>query len=426
MNTKSISILKQKAKTSNVVHSNHQRQLSDDENNRQYLEGKAKEIYFEPAQQRRLHGKAEIDKEGYMKSDQNHIGCTRFRERVHGFDEYEDEVLSNVCFKRTKGNQESCIPRLTGSKDRHCKVPTSKGLRDRRVRLSANTAIEFYDVQDRLGFDRASNAIDWLMKEAEAAISALGKDLPLQQLPYYVEKEIEEIIPNQTPQQLQLQSKFLNPEFSINRSDQHHFTVNPDSNHGFISLLCGSTPSTSVAFPNYQHGIGPRIRNQNQEFCLSLQSFQDDPTILQQNLSPYSLARHDNSIPSSSTPISFDTSLNPRWFQKVTPKNSISKLPVPDSIERHSEPFLEKSEMCFQRESIPSSFIPSANNSLSRTDYDWMPLLNTSSVTRTGLVYNELSNSVVVRSQGETTTPIPISSSATNAFLHFQDYRNQE
>lgn len=424
MNTKSISIRNQKAETSNVAHSNHQHQLSDHENNHQYHEAKAKENYFEPAQQRRLHGKAVIDSYS-LKSDQNHIGCTRFRERVHGFDEREDEV-SNVCFKRAKGNQESCIPRLTGSKDRHCKVPTSKGLRDRRVRLSANTAIEFYDVQDRLGFDRASNAIDWLMKEAEAAISALDKDLPLEQLPYYVEKEIGETIPSQTPQQLQLQGKFLNPEYSINRSDQHHFNVNPDNNLSFISLLCGSTSSTSVAFPNYQHGIDPRIRNQNQEFCLSLQSFQDDPTILQQNISPYSLARHDNSISSGSTPISFDTSPNPRWFQKATTKNSNSKLPVLDSIERHSEPFLEQREMCFQRESIQSTFIPSTNNSLSRTDYDWMPLLNTSSVTRTGLVYNELSNSVVVRSQGETTKPIPISSSATNAFLHFQDYRDQE
>ncbi|KAK1382197.1 TCP domain-containing protein [Heracleum sosnowskyi] len=411
MNTKSISIQKQKAQTSNVVHSNYQRQLSDHENKDQYPEAKAKEDYSEPAEQRRLHGKAVIQNYS-LKSNQDYIGHRRFRERVHGFDQHEDQT-SNVCFKRTKG----CIPRLTGSKDRNCKVSTSKGLRDRRVRLSANTAIEFYDVQDRLGFDRASNAIDWLMKEAEAAISGLGKDLPLAQLPCYMEKEIEEIFPNQTPQQMQLQSKLLNPEYGINGSDQHHFNDNPDNNLSFISLLCGSTSSPSVVFPNYQHGIDPRIRNQNQDFSLSLQSFQDDPTILQ-NLSPYSLAEHD--------PISFSTSTNPRWFQKVTNKNSISKLPVLDSVERHSEPFLEQSDMCFQRKSIQSTFTPSTNNSLSRTDYDWMPILNTSSVTRTGLVYTELTNSAEVRGQGETTKPISSSSSATNAFLHFQDYQNQE
>ncbi|KAI3680769.1 hypothetical protein L6452_35545 [Arctium lappa] len=65
------------------------------------------------------------------------------------------------------------IVRSLGRKDRHSKVCTSKGLRDRRVRLAADTAIQFYDVQDRLGYDRPSKAIDWLMKEAKTAIDAL-------------------------------------------------------------------------------------------------------------------------------------------------------------------------------------------------------------------------------------------------------------
>ncbi|XP_057528969.1 transcription factor TCP18-like [Amaranthus tricolor] len=50
------------------------------------------------------------------------------------------------------------IVRATGRKDRHSKVCTAKGPRDRRVRLSAHTAIQFYDVQDRLGYDRPSKA----------------------------------------------------------------------------------------------------------------------------------------------------------------------------------------------------------------------------------------------------------------------------
>lgn len=65
------------------------------------------------------------------------------------------------------------IVRSTGRKDRHSKVCTTRGPRDRRVRLSPNTAIQFYDVQDRLGYDRPSKAIDWLMKEAKSAIDAL-------------------------------------------------------------------------------------------------------------------------------------------------------------------------------------------------------------------------------------------------------------
>ncbi|XP_047318794.1 transcription factor PCF5-like [Impatiens glandulifera] len=65
------------------------------------------------------------------------------------------------------------IIRSTGRKDRHSKVCTSKGPRDRRLRLSANIAIQFYDVQDRLGCDRPSKAIDWLMKKAKTAIDSL-------------------------------------------------------------------------------------------------------------------------------------------------------------------------------------------------------------------------------------------------------------
>lgn len=61
-----------------------------------------------------------------------------------------------------------------GKGDKHSKICTSKGERDRRIRLSANTAIQFYDVQDRLGYDRPTNAIDWLMKEAKAAIDLLN------------------------------------------------------------------------------------------------------------------------------------------------------------------------------------------------------------------------------------------------------------
>lgn len=67
------------------------------------------------------------------------------------------------------------IVRSTGRKDRHSKVYTAKGPRDRRVRLSAHTAIQFYDVQDRLGYDRPSKAVDWLIKKAKSAIDKLAE-----------------------------------------------------------------------------------------------------------------------------------------------------------------------------------------------------------------------------------------------------------
>ncbi|XP_039065034.1 LOW QUALITY PROTEIN: transcription factor TCP24-like [Hibiscus syriacus] len=65
------------------------------------------------------------------------------------------------------------VSRASGGKDRHSKVLTSKGLRDRRVRLSVTTAIQFYDLQDRLGYDQPSKAVEWLIKAASDAISEL-------------------------------------------------------------------------------------------------------------------------------------------------------------------------------------------------------------------------------------------------------------
>ncbi|KAG6695876.1 hypothetical protein I3842_09G119000 [Carya illinoinensis] len=65
------------------------------------------------------------------------------------------------------------ISRASGGEDRDSKVLTSKGLRDRRIRLSVTTAIQFYDVQDRLGYDRPSKAVEWLIKAAADAISEL-------------------------------------------------------------------------------------------------------------------------------------------------------------------------------------------------------------------------------------------------------------
>ncbi|KAF8079646.1 hypothetical protein N665_1011s0003 [Sinapis alba] len=65
------------------------------------------------------------------------------------------------------------VSRASGGKDRHSKVWTSKGPRDRRVRLSVSTALQFYDLQDRLGLDQPSKAVEWLIKAAEDSISEL-------------------------------------------------------------------------------------------------------------------------------------------------------------------------------------------------------------------------------------------------------------
>ncbi|KAK4253200.1 hypothetical protein QN277_010794 [Acacia crassicarpa] len=67
------------------------------------------------------------------------------------------------------------IVRSIGCKDRHSKVCTAEGPRDQRVRLSTHIAIQFYNVQDRLGYDRPSKVVNWLITNAEATIDKFSK-----------------------------------------------------------------------------------------------------------------------------------------------------------------------------------------------------------------------------------------------------------
>lgn len=71
------------------------------------------------------------------------------------------------------------VSRAFGTKDRHSKVYTIKGLRDRRVRLSIQTAIHLYDLQDRLGLNQPSKVVDWLLNIAKDEID----ELPPLQIP---------------------------------------------------------------------------------------------------------------------------------------------------------------------------------------------------------------------------------------------------
>ncbi|KAA8530545.1 hypothetical protein F0562_005254 [Nyssa sinensis] len=58
-------------------------------------------------------------------------------------------------------------------KDRHSKIDTAQGRRDRRVRLSIGIARKFFDLQDMLGFDKASKTLDWLFTKSKTAIDEL-------------------------------------------------------------------------------------------------------------------------------------------------------------------------------------------------------------------------------------------------------------
>nr|AAG25722.1 teosinte-branched-like protein [Populus deltoides] len=67
--------------------------------------------------------------------------------------------------------------RRTG-KDRHSKIHTAQGPRDRRMRLSLQISKKFFDLQDMLGFDKASKTIEWLFTKSKAGIKELTDSVP--------------------------------------------------------------------------------------------------------------------------------------------------------------------------------------------------------------------------------------------------------
>lgn len=80
---------------------------------------------------------------------------------------------SSFSWMKSKDPRIVRVSRAFGGKDRHSKVCTLRGLRDRRVRLSVPTAIQLYDLQERLGLDQPSKAVDWLLDAAKDEIDEL-------------------------------------------------------------------------------------------------------------------------------------------------------------------------------------------------------------------------------------------------------------
>ncbi|RAL41268.1 hypothetical protein DM860_010062 [Cuscuta australis] len=84
-------------------------------------------------------------------------------------DNNDDDFGINEGMK--KKNKKCC-----GKKDRHSKIHTAQGPRDRRMRLSLDVARKFFDLQDTLGFDKASKTVDWLLNKSRFAIDELANN----------------------------------------------------------------------------------------------------------------------------------------------------------------------------------------------------------------------------------------------------------
>lgn len=193
------------------------------------------------------------------------------------------------------------ILRATGRKDRHSKVCTAKGPRDRRVRLAAHTAIQFYDVQDRLGYDRPSKAVDWLIKKAKAAIDELEELPPWN--PSSAQTSSPPVVPISATQDTQNAShhhRFSMVEAPVSspgnrRAPMVGSGVAELVNHNSSNFLPPSMDSDSIAdtiksffpmgaataaeTPSFHHSYPPdllsRTSSQSQDLRLSLHPFQD-------------------------------------------------------------------------------------------------------------------------------------------------------
>lgn len=89
-------------------------------------------------------------------------------------------TTSSTQLSRLKDVRIVRVSRGFAGKDRHSKVCTVRGLRDRRVRLSVPTAIQLYDLQHRLGLSQPSKVVDWLLNAAKTDIDKLP---PLPMIP---------------------------------------------------------------------------------------------------------------------------------------------------------------------------------------------------------------------------------------------------
>ncbi|CAL5445112.1 unnamed protein product [Camellia sinensis] len=89
------------------------------------------------------------------------------------------EAMTTTNMAESSKQCHSVLPRKrTSKKDRHSKINTAQGPRDRRMRLSLEVARDFFNLQDMLGFDKASKTVEWLLTKSKAAIKELTRSLP--------------------------------------------------------------------------------------------------------------------------------------------------------------------------------------------------------------------------------------------------------
>ncbi|KAM5586199.1 transcription factor TCP4-like [Rosa sericea] len=229
------------------------------------------------------------------------------------------------------------ILKATGRKDRHSKVSTAKGPRDRRVRLAAHTAIQFYDVQDRLGYDRPSKAVDWLIKKAKAAIDELEELPPWNPNSTAVQTTSSPTVPISAAQDTQntsLHFSMVEAPSSlsanrrgamvgssgvaelVNQNSSNFLPPSMDSDSiadtikSFFPMGAATAAETQSFHPaSYPPDLLSRTSSQSQDLRLSLHSFQD-PILLHHHHQAHHHQTHHQNEQAFLTPnhLGFDSS----------------------------------------------------------------------------------------------------------------------
>lgn len=138
--------------------------------------------------------------------------------------------------------------RAFGGKDRHSKVFTIRGLRDRRIRLSVPTAVLLYELQDMLGLSQPSKVVDWLLDATKHEIDKLP---PLPTI--HINNTSHESSSN--PQLVSLSHNFLTtdqPLLGINQAKEKWISPNQDQEvfGGFVAQNLFPLNSQQPSFPN--------------------------------------------------------------------------------------------------------------------------------------------------------------------------------
>ncbi|KAI4333872.1 hypothetical protein L6164_018627 [Bauhinia variegata] len=251
------------------------------------------------------------------------------------------------------------IVRSTGRKDRHSKVYTAKGPRDRRVRLSAHTAIQFYDVQDRLGYDRPSKAVDWLINKAKSAIDKLAELPPWH--PPSTKTAAEEAGQDTGSNEMAIaeQSESSGYNFQL----QRQLGENPENQSTFIHQQIDSdaiaffpttSATSSINFQSYPSDIISRNTNHTEDLGLSLHSFQDPGLIHgQSQANQNQTLSNDQNFFGGSNPVGFETN-----YQRMVTWGGESSTDINRGgfVVNNSPPLLGQGSTFPQRGTLQSNF----------------------------------------------------------------------